>query len=758
MNLIDNPRIAALKEQAVAVKRDLDLERAELLTESYRQHLDSPVIVRRCEGLANYLRNCTPRIPDGELIVGYQSVTSDWNTLSYPEFWGGQARETGEAAVDARLRELAEFWAEHPDFWVKGNLLGHCVPGFQRILDRGFLAIAEEAEALVAGGGRMLRDAAAPHAAPPGEGLPVTYTPEDFQRGAAILATACAQYGRNYAAEARRLAKLETDPQRRAELERIADVCVQVPARGANTFHEALQALWFGLLFVEAEDPPNAHSFGHLDQLLGPYYEADLAAGRLTREEAKELLACFWLKAYKAYDVQNGMIGGMDSEGRDVTNEISYLILQVMDELHLTRQTSVCWHRGTPRKLLEKACEVVAHGLDQPQFFNDEAISASLVRQGIPQADARSYAIIGCIEVTIPGLMDPRAVAYYCNLPKCLELALNNGVDMLTGQQVGPATGEATGFSYDDLWAAYQTQVTADLQRANEGLLQTERAQAWEFPMPMLSLLTDDCLTRGLDITAGGARYNATSVCAMGIPNVADALTAVKQLVYDDRALTMPELLAALRTDFAGSEHIRQMLLHRAPKYGNNVESVDALADEVSEHFCGVLETLPHPRGGKFFAHLFTFTVAIGAGEACAASADGRHAHENIANSLMPHPGRGIAGPAAALLSAARIDQTRAAAGTSLISELHPTALPAGHEAELLADLVSTYFEQGGMHLEYNIVGTEQLEAAQQEPEKWSHLAVRVSGYSAYFTTLGKGIQDHIIARSAGRETVRADS
>lgn len=748
MPLGDNPRLAQLKEQATTVKQDLDLDRATLLTAAYREHVASPVITRRCAGLAHYLRHATPRILDGELIVGYQSVTSNWAMVSYPEFWGGGAPQTGDAEADERLRELGEFWAAHPEFRVKGNLLGHCVPGFKRVLDEGFLAIAEEAERLLDQGAED-RTLESP---PPSAGtLSVTYTPEDFQRAALDLATACAQYGRNYAAEARRLAKQESDPVRRAELETIADVCVQVPGRGARTFHEALQALWFGLLFVEAEDPPNAHSLGPIDQLLAPYYEADRAAGRLTREQAKELLACWWLKVYKAYDVQNGMIGGMDSEGNDVTSEISYLILEVMDELHLTRQTSVRWHRGTPRRLLEKACEVVAHGLDQPQFFNDEAISTALHQKGIPLADARNYSIIGCIEVTIPGLMDPRAVAHYSNLPKCLELALNNGVDMLTGEQIGPTTGDATAFSYADLWAAYRTQVHSELSRATQGLRGVEQAQAREFPMPLLSLLTDDCLARGLDLTAGGARYNATSVCAMGIPNVADALAAIRQLVFEEQALTLPELLEALRSDFAETEHLRQMLLHRAPKYGNNIESVDALADQIAAHFCETLDTFEHPRGGRYHAHLFTFTVAIPAGEACAASADGRHAHENLANSLMPHSGRGVAGPAASLLSAARIDQTRAAAGTSLISELHPSALPAGQEAELLADLVSTYFSQGGMHLEFDIVGTEQLKAAQQEPEKWSHLAVRVSGYSAYFTTLGKGIQDHIIARSAER-------
>lgn len=740
MSALATSRIELLKEQSVAVKREPDIERAVLLTEGYRAHLDEPTVLRRVAALAHHLENCTPRLLPGELIVGYQAVTSDWNLFAYPEFWGLEPPQTGQPEQDALLRELHAFWVARPELRARGTLFGHCVPGYARILDRGFLAIAEEAERLNA-------------ADEPGMTAPfeVDYSPQQFRQAAAILARGCATYGQNYGAEAARLAESETDPQRRAELEQIAEVCRRVPADGARTFHEALQALWFCLLFVETEDPPNAHSLGRLDVLLGPFYEADLAAGRLTREKAKELLAAFWLKVYKSYDVQNGMIGGVDADGQDVTNEVSHLVLEVMDELVLTRQTSVRWHRGAPRDLLVQACDVVSHGLDQPQFFNDEAIIPALVNKGIPLEHARQYAIIGCIEITIGGMMDPRAVAYYCNLLKCLELALNDGVDMLTGERVGPQTGDPTGFTYDDLRHAYHAQLQTDLQRAVAAIADAEAGGARYFPMPMLSLFTDDCLPRGLDITAGGARYNATSVCAMAIPNVADALTAIRRLVTEDRALTMVDLLAALRSDFAGHEDLRQQLLHGAPKYGNNEAEVDGLADELAEEFCALLETYPHPRGGQYHAHLFTFTAAISGGEVCAASADGRRAHENIANSLMPHAGRGRSGPAAALMSASTIDQTRAAAGTSLICELHPTALPRGGEAELLADLVTTYFERGGMHLEFNIVGPEQLQAAQREPEKWSHLAVRVSGYSAYFTTLSRGIQDHIIARSGGQ-------
>ena len=740
MTVLTAPRLALLREQATAVKREPDMERATLLTEGYRAAMSGsvtpPTVVRRAAALAHVLRESTPRILPGELIVGYQAATSNWNLLSYPEFWGEQPPQTGDSERDAAVRELHGFWAAHPEFRARGTLFGHCVPGYGRVLQRGFVVLAEEA--------RALQGAATERPVY----FDLDYSADDFRRAMATLAEGCAQYGLNYAAEAARLAGAEAEPERRAELERIAEVCARVPAQGARTFHEALQALWFCLLFVELEDPPNAHSLGRLDVLLGPFYEADVATGRLDREQAKDLLTAFWLKVYKSYDVQNGMIGGMDADGRDVTNEVSRLVLEVMDELHLARQTSVRWHRGTPRDFLEQACTVISHGLDQPQLFNDEAIVPALVKKGIPLEHARQYAIIGCIEVTIAGTMDPRAVAYYCNLLKCLELALNDGVDMLTGAQVGPHTGPAEGFTYEGLQRAYHTQLEADLARAVERLAEAEAGGARTFPMPMLSLLTDDCLARGLDMTAGGARYNATSVCAMGIPNVADALVAIRRLVFEQRAVTMAELLTALRDDFAGREDLRQQLLHGAPKYGNNEADADGVADGLAEEFCDLLDQFPHPRGGRYHAHLFTFTQAIGGGAACAASADGRHARENLANSLMPHPGRGRSGPAAALLSAAHIDQTRAAAGTSLICELHPTALPRGGEAELLADLVTTYFQGGGMHLEFNIVGAEQLQAAQREPEKWSHLAVRVSGYSAYFTTLSREIQDHIVARS----------
>ena len=732
-------RFAKLKEDAVAVKSEFNIDRPRLITEGYALTEGEPIIFRRCFALAHYLRNCRAIIRPGELIVGYQAASVD--AREFPEFWGSWCPppSSEDPAMAAELAEIAAFWQEHPEIRPAGNLYGHCVPGYERVVERGFEAIAKQAAQCLEGKGVQ--------AWPEGH-LPVKYSRGDFWRGAEVLAEACGQFGRNYAKEARRQAKLESDPGRADELLQIAGVCARVPGKGARNFWEGVQSLWFQLLFAESEDPPNAHSLGRIDQALGPLYEADLEAGTLSDRQAKDLLKAFWLKIWKGYDVQNCMLGGQTRSREDASNAVTALVLDVMDELHIMRQTSLRWHKGQPKRVLRKACKVVSHGLDQPQFFNDEAIIPALANKGIALEDAREFAIIGCIETIVPGKHDPRVVAHYSNLLKCLELALNDGVDMLSGAQRGPQTGDFRKMSFDDLWRAYEAQVEAELTAGLGAVAQGEAAQARQFPMPILSLLTDDCVARGLDITAGGARYNSSGICAMGLPNIADSFAAIQHLVYDTKQITRAGLLQALKRDFKGAEDLRLKLLRGAPKYGNDDPTVDVYAQRAAHHFCAFLDTLSHPRGGRYFAHLFTFTVAVPAGRDCGASPDGRHARQDLANSLMAAPGRGIQGPSAALKSAAAIDQTEAAAGTSVITELHPNTLPQGQEAETLAAIVQSYFESGGMHLEFNIVGPETLRAAQADPEKYRSVVVRVSGYSSFFVNLDRDLQNHIIERA----------
>jgi formate C-acetyltransferase len=443
------------------------------------------------------------------------------------------------------------------------------------------------------------------------------------------------------------------------------------------------------------------------------------------------------------------MVGGLRPDGTDGTNDLSYLILDTLEDIGLIRQTSVRWHWGSPERLLRRACEIAGTGLNLPQFFNDDVIVPSLVARGVPIEEARDYSIIGCIEVTIGGRADPRVVAHYSNLAKCLELALNDGACMISGQQLGPRTGAVSSLaSYDEVWRAYCAQVEYEVQQNAARLHQAEADQVTSYPLPALSALTDDCAQRGRDITAGGARYNSTGVCCVGIANVADSLAALREVVFEGGEATLEQVVAAMKCDFAGFENLRRKLL-AAPKYGNDLEAVDAIARDIVGHFCRTVERHRDARGGDFRAHLLSFVLCVGYGQNTAATPDGRRAGEPLANSMAAQQGMATAGPTALLRSAARLEPGRAAAGTSLMLDVHPSIL-AGHDrGAALAALVEGYFRLGGGHLQFNIADAEALRDAQREPDKHRGLVVRVSGYSAYFVDLDRAMQEHIIARAA---------
>lgn len=382
-------------------------------------------------------------------------------------------------------------------------------------------------------------------------------------------------------------------------------------------------------------------------------------------------------------------------------------------------------------------------------MFNDDVIIPALLRKGIPLEEARDYAIIGCIEVTIPGRCDPRVVNHYTNLAKCLEYALNDGVCMMTGRQLGAKTGDpATFISYEDVWEAYKAQVAYDIRNAVVNMHRAELEQRERFPMPILSLLTDDCIEKGIDITAGGARYNSTGVCAYANANAGDSLAAIRKLVFEEKRLGLMDVVQAMRSNFEGRESLRQMLLNEAPKYGNDDDYVDSIVVELSRHFCEELERYRNPRGGGYHAHFLSFVAAVSGGAATGASADGRKAGEPVANSLAPQQGRDRKGITASLKSVSKIDQVLAAAGTSLIFDIHPSAIAGKEGVENLDKLIRTYFDLGGGHAECNIVDAEVLRMAQKEPEKYQNLSVRVAGYSAYFVNLDRNMQEHIIRKT----------
>ena len=691
----------------------------------------------------------------GTRAFSFESVEALWVRIHIWESVGGNVRidemeiygdlmaeepleDTEEAEeqdpMDQQMAQIAAFWQENPRLRAAGSLFGHTVPGFQKLIQKGFSGIQAEAQAKL-------------------ENMDPTnseeLSKEPFWKAMVVLCEAAGNFGRRYAEKARDMAAIEDNPRRKEELLRMAEVCNQVPYGPARNFYEALQSLWFGFMMIELEDPPNAHSIGRIDQMLYPFYKRDLETGRLTEEEAWELLACFGLKIWKSYDVQNTMLGGQKTDGSDAVNDVSYLYLDVVEKLALHLQLSVRYHNNIDKAFWHKVAEVNSRRRGLPQMFSDEIIIPALVRKGVPIEEARDYSIIGCIEVTIPGRCDPRVVNHYTNMAKCIEYALNDGVCMMAGRQAGAKTGDpATFTSYEDVWEAYKAQVAYDIRNAAVGMHRAEQEQRERFPMPILSILTDDCIEKGMDITAGGARYNSTGVSGYANANAGDSLAAIKKLVFEEKRVSLMEVVEAMRTNFQGKEALRQMLLNEAPKYGNDDEYVDSIVRELSRYYCEELEKYRNPRGGGYHAHFLSFVAAVSGGAATGATPDGRKAGEPVANSLAPQQGRDKNGITSLLKSASKIDQTLAAAGTSLIFDLHPSAIQGKNGVDKLATLLRTYLSLGGGHVECNIVDANVLRKAQQEPEKYRGLSVRVAGYSAYFVSLDRSMQDHIIQKT----------
>ena len=641
--------------------------------------------------------------------------------------WERRRRELETAPGLPQPTEGAELDAEAQVYLMFGWCTNHSVRGYEWVLRRGF--------------GGLARQVARRQLGERPEGQP------GFLQAAAIVARAGARLGLRFAQEAARQAQACPDPARRRELGEIAAACRRVPVRPARTLREAIQALLFAHLLTCAEDHINANSLGRIDQMLGRYYDGDLAAGRLDREGARELVEELWLKLYQTYDVQQATVGGLTREGADATNEVSYLCLEATARLDLPRCLSVRLHTGTPRPLVELAARVAGRGGGIPFFFNDEAIIPALLDKGVRPPDARDYAIIGCVEITIPGKTNPHAVSHNLNLAKVLEITLHGGRDPRTGRQVGsvgPALPECP--DYASLEQAFHRQLGHFARRAAAGSNLQELRQERLQPLPYQSLLTARCVARGRDLTAGGARYNYHSVSAVGIPNVADSLAALRLLVYQQGVVKPSDLMAALAANFAGYEPLRQALL-RAPKYGNDDDRVDAVAARVAERYCRLMHGLRTVRGGRFHVHLFSFVWHVSPfGKTTGALPDGRRAGEPLAYSLSPMQGRDRLGLTAMLASLAKIPHHLAAGSSSAIIELDPSLLR-GVGMVKFVDLLQAAVARGVGQMQFNVVDADTLRRAQQQPERYQGLCVRVSGYSYRFCLLDRDMQDHIIAR-----------
>jgi formate C-acetyltransferase len=570
-----------------------------------------------------------------------------------------------------------------------------------------------------------------------------------FLNASAITLEAACVFAIRYADEASRLAGIEENPERKEELIRISQICRRVPMKPAQTFQEACQVTWFVHLLVCFEEGESHAAFapGRFDQYTYPCYKNSIESGEITTADAAELIDCVWIKLN---EIGNEIPQTITLGGKDADNELTILCMDSTERLRVLNPSLMLrCHADTPDHVMDRACELIKTGMGFPQLYNDDLMQRAMIRAGVSEEDARDAVPGGCVELSISGKTNPW-VGNFFNFPKCLLLALNDGVDPTSDEQIGLRTGDVDSFeTFDHVMNSYKRQVAyfMELMAASEN--SHDVAQAEVTPFPFLSSLVSDCIKKGMDITEGGARYNFTEVQGVGIANTADSLAAIKKLVFQDHRVSLGLLVAAIKENFDDHESLRQMMLNDVPKYGNNEPLVDEMAREVVHNFYEEVEKYANPRDGRFLPGLLVWTLAEGFGSITGATPDGRRNGEVFSDSIGAAQGRDAKGPTALVKSVTQIDYTPVVGGLSFNMKFTPTVLSTDDSFHKLQSLIHTYFQLGGMQIQINVVDKETLLEAQRSPDKYRSLIVRVSGWSARFTTLSKMLQDDIISRTA---------
>jgi len=797
-------RVARLRQASLARRPTISAERALLMTRFYREEAERHAPpVRRALAFRKLCEERDLYLGPDELIVGERGPQPA-ATPTFPELTCHSLHDLDVLAtrektsyavppdvIDAYEREVIPYWTGRslrervfgavPDAWLRAYEAG-CFTEFMeqrapghtsadgKAFRQGLRQFRAEIAAATAALGHQ-RDALGHQRDALGHQRDAHEhaldAPARLEQLAAMDAAAEAgmRYAVRYAELADARAEEEPDAGRRHELRRIAEVCRRVPAEPPRDFHEALQAYWFHHLAVVTElNGWDAFNPGHLDQHLRPFYDAGLRDGSLTREGAKELLGCLWVKfadqpappkvgvtaaeSGTYNDFVNINLGGLLADGCQGANEVSHLILDVAEEMRLLQpQCNVQVARETPDALLLHACRVIREGIGYPALFNADVVVEELLRQGKRLADAREGGTSGCIETGAFG-KEAYVLSGYVNLVKLLELALHDGRDPRTGVQVGPRTGALdTLASFDDLFAAWEAQLRHLVEVKLHGNALVQALYAEEMPAPYLSLLIDDCIASGRDYNAGGARYDTTYLQGVGIGTLTDALSALRRHVYETGVIGLPELVAALEDDFAAEEPLRQRLLNRTPRYGNDDPAADDLMQRAFGAFFDAVDGRPAPRGGTYHIDMLPTTCHVYFGSVTGATPDGRRRSMPLSEGISPVQGADRRGPTAVLRSAAAMDQVKTG-GTLLNMKFSPRALEGDEGLERLAALVRGYFALGGHHVQFNVVDAAVLRAAQARPEEHRGLLVRVAGYSDFFCDLGRELQDEIIART----------
>jgi pyruvate formate-lyase/glycerol dehydratase family glycyl radical enzyme len=771
------------KEKTLAKLRRPEVcsQRAFWLTESYKETEGHPAIIRRAKGFAKILDEIDIRIEPWQLIVGNFS-SKPFSTSAFPEYsWKwmieeienlstregdkflvpDKAKKTllqmswweGKSIQDRVMKMLPEETEEQLESGVISSGLitsgiGQYLPGYEKILKRGLSGIKREVLDRL-------------------ETLDLS-NPEDFSKkifydSILIICDAVIRFAGRYARLALEMSKKTASLRRRRELRAIAKVCKKVPGEPAFSFHEAVQCFWFLHLLAYLEIDGAGISTGRLDQYLYPYFHRDLTSGNLTRPKAKEILRSLWInfnqiltfypertaRIWAGYPMtQQPTLGGMDAAGRDAVNELSWLILDVEDETRLPQpDIAVIYHKKIDRDFFKRACQLLPYTM-KPKFFNRGIAIEHLLKKNTDPSEADNFSNLGCVTVAVSGTTWGPTNYGFVNLAKCLELALNNGQDPLRNKRVGPETGDHLSLkTVGDVYAAYRKQTEYAVQQSVIVANALSMAYRENLPLPYASIMVDDCILRGKDVTSGGARYNIPGVQGVGIATVADGLYALKEIVFKRREVSLFDFRKMLKSNFSRDKRLYK-IIKEIPKYGNDVEEVDLLARQVGEHFCKEVKKYKALTGDSFSPALYSISAHAGLGDSVGATPDGRKAREPLADGISPGQGRCLSGPTAAIKSICRINHLASVNGTLLNMKFNASMIQDQNKLLNFMSLIDTFMELGGYHVQFNIIDTQMLKEAQRYPEKYPDLLVRVAAYVAQFAVLPKKLQDDIIARS----------
>lgn len=784
-----NERIKRLHQQSMETEPTLTIERALIETEFYKENYGKmPNCILRARNFYEICKKKTIYIGQDELIVGERGpvpkavptfpeltchTVEDLHTLNTRDL---QPYRISQEDIDRYEREVIPYWKGRTQ---RERIFSHVSREWEEAYHAGVFTEFMEQRA----GGhtsmdrKMYRRGLLDTKALIAEALakldfindPEATDKQQELQAMDISCDAAILFAERHADMAEKMAEEERNPQRKAELRKIADVCRWVPAHAPRDMQEAIQMYWFVHLGTVTElNGWDCMNPGHIDQHLYPFYEKGLKEGTLTRDKAKELISCLWIKFNNQpappkvgitalesgtyNDFTNINIGGIDREGKDAVNDVTYMILEVQEELHeLQPGLSIHVAKVNPDEFVMAGARVIRQGHGYPSCFNPDVYTKELIRQGKTVEDANEGGCSGCIEVGAFG-KEAYILTGYLNTPKILEITLNNGIDPMTGKKLGLETGDPRTFkTFDELYEAYHKQMVhfVDMKLAVNNYI--ERMFSLYAPATFLSLFIDDCISKGKDYYSGGARYNTTYIQCTGLGTITDCLSTLKKHVFEDKKFTMDEILTAVSRNFEGNEKMRQFIINRTPFFGNDDDYADTIAVKVYDDLVRAIEGHPNTRGGKTQLNMLSTTCHNYFGSVCGASVNGRLAKFAISDGTSPAHGADTNGPTAVIKSLGKLDQTKSG-GTLLNVRFVPSLLKRDEDLKKLVSLIRAYFNMGGHHIQFNIVDTQTLLDAQKEPESYKDLLVRVAGYSDYFNDMTEQLQNEIIARTENEE------